>query len=71
MADNDGDGRTVTVDFVAILLVGLVLSLLLCLNIFFTIWEHEHRSDEHGQIQQHITQLERAERNENPATRGG
>lgn len=63
---NDNRERTVTVDFVAIMVVGLVLGLLLCLNIFFTIWEHEHRSDEHDKIARQIVQLVRAERRENP-----
>lgn len=63
--------RTVTIDFVAIILVGLVLSLLLSLNVIVTVWEHEHRSDEHDLIQRHLTlvdrdvvRLERAERAE-------
>lgn len=57
--------RIVTIDFVAVLVVGVVLAALLALSIVLTLYALDQRQTEHQRIEQKIDRLtitERAER---------
>lgn len=52
--------RTVTLDFVAITVVGLMLGLLLCLSIILSVVQLNDRQKEHDAIHRHLDAICRA-----------
>lgn len=54
------ESRSVTLDFVAVCVVGLILALLLAVSITLTVASHQARSDEHERIDRKVTAICRA-----------
>lgn len=51
--------REVTIDFIAIVVTGVVLALLLTLSIIVNMWSLGQRQEEHNVIHEHLERVER------------
>lgn len=58
------EGRIVTLDFVAVLIVGIILAAMLATSIILTLYALDQRQGEHARIEHKIDRLTAAEKAE-------